>query len=90
MLYKLKIPYTIDYFECIANNTSNPYMNSTYKLEPPGYIVLLKKYHQWFIENNIWYDLEKVKNDNTFEIHSYVIFENKSDAMLFKLTLLGV
>ena len=54
-----------------------------------SYYTLNNILHFWLIENNIEYSLKEVKRkdsaDDTY-YNTVIIFENKVDAMLFKLT----
>ena len=52
--------------------------------------IILDKIHKWFIENNIFYNLEYITDfsklsDDACEQY-FIDFENKDDATLFKLT----
>jgi hypothetical protein len=52
--------------------------------------VLTTTRHNWCLENNIWYDLEYSHKDNIYDMHDspyyFIVFKDKADAMLFKLT----
>jgi hypothetical protein len=47
--------------------------------------ILKEKYLSWLIENNIEYNL-KYTCSMEDEEYFFILFENKDDAMLFKLT----
>ena len=49
--------------------------------------VLIDIYDRWFLENNIWYNLKRGYH-NPYKI--YLVFRNKEDAILFKLTWIGI
>ena len=53
---------------------------------------LRNKYHSWCIDNNIWYDLEQDEyyQEQYLIRKYYLIFKDKSDAILFKLTWMGI
>lgn len=64
-------------------------------LNPNVARVLRKSTHDWFIENNIQYNLELIyvtdingTRENPKDY--YIVFESKKDAMLFKLTWINV
>jgi hypothetical protein len=60
-------------------NLQEPYMIDTYSQSVIR--VLRPKYHKWFKENNIWYNIEE-----NFISGFSIFFKSKSDAILFKLT----
>jgi hypothetical protein len=79
------------YMECLLTAPDNiPYslVKSEYNSDWLGYLVLDKTLQCFMTENNIQYSLTdyKDKTDYTFR---YIVFENKSDAVLFKLTFSG-
>ena len=89
MIYKLELPYTANYFEVSEKNTYKPYISGIFS-KTMKYVGLIDKYHSWFIENNIWYDIERIQITKFEYDRSYLIFKNKADAALFKLTWLGI
>ena len=47
--------------------------------------ILMEEVHIWLVDNNIKYKLDR-EQEGEGDDYFFIIFENKSDAMLFKLT----
>ena len=73
----------------VQHVTTIPYGQPQFCYSGLHYSVLKAEIHQWFLDNNILYNLEY--KDLGKAVGEYlerysVVFENKDDAMLFKLT----
>jgi hypothetical protein len=89
-MYNLEVPYRNG--DSVLIDSSNLKQGRPYieYLNPNVVRVLMISRHNWCIENNIWYDMEYIRDANSYDLHDhkkyFIIFKNKSDAMLFKLT----
>ena len=68
----------------ITQPENRPYFNSPYYSEVVEYYHLDKKVHNWLVEHAIKYNIFCKLLDEHY-INFGISFENKSDAMLFKL-----
>lgn len=63
-----------------TGNTTESYVN---------YIVLSNELHQWFLDNKVEYKIEYCSNISECKYFYFIEIEDKSNAMLFKLTFGG-
>jgi hypothetical protein len=96
-MYNLIIDITFfDY--CNYTSLLNGYLHISASTTSPAWITLKDRYHQWMVENgikyNISYEVASHRREFLFfktpnKLKYFIIFENKNDAMLFKLAWIG-